>query len=119
MVKRLLVLFLLGFSANIFSQSRLSEQIGNIKKSTPINGGYEFELTNAYARVTAYNSTTIRVRISKQKFAEDFSFAVDDLQPHGLLLNMNTSGSTYYLFTDSLRIFVEGDPFRIKIYNAK
>jgi alpha-glucosidase len=99
-----------------FSQSRLSEQVGSVKKTTPIPGGYEFELTNAFARVTAYNATTIRVRISKQKFTDDLSFAVDDLVPKGKMINPNNSGSKRYYFTDSLRVFIEGDPFRINVY---
>ncbi|MCE3282137.1 MAG: hypothetical protein K0Q66_874, partial [Chitinophagaceae bacterium] len=40
---RLLVTLLVFTSISAFSQSRLSEQAGNIKKVTAIPGGYEFE----------------------------------------------------------------------------
>lgn len=119
MIKRLLVLLLVSTSLNSFAQSRLSEQIGDIKKVTPVVGGYEFELDNAFARITAYNATTVRIRISKQKFTEDFSFAVDSLGAKGKIINTNNSGSAHYFFTDSLRIFVEGNPFRINILTSK
>jgi len=89
MIKRLLAPVLVCTSLISFSQSRLSEQIGSIKKTTAITGGYEFELTNAFARVTAYNATTIRIRISKQKFTDDQSYAVDDLTPKGKMINPN------------------------------
>lgn len=118
-MKRLLAILVLCASFKAFPQSRLSEQIGSIKKVTPINGGYEFELTNAYTRITAYNATIIRIRISKEKFAEDFSFAVDDLAAKGKLINPNNSGSKHYFFTDSLRVYIEGDPFRVSIFNSR
>jgi alpha-glucosidase len=101
------------------AQNRLSEQVGNIKKVTPITAGYEFELTNAFARITAYNATTVRVRVSKQKFVDDFSFAIDDLSAKGKIINPNNSGSQRSYSTDSLRIVIEGEPFRISIYNNK
>lgn len=118
-MKRLFVIALQ--CAVIFSnaQSRLSEQIGSIRKDTPIKGGYQFELTNAWARITAYSHTTIRLRISKQKFADDFSFAVDNLQPQGNITLSNISGSRRTYFTDSLKIVIEENPFSVAVYNSK
>ncbi len=100
-------------------QNRLSEQAGKIISTNKIPGGYEFHLSNAWAKVTAYNATTIRVRVSKQKMTDDFSFAIDDLQPRGALTAGNMSGNTYSLSTDSLRVDIQTDPFRVVMLNYK
>ena len=118
-MKRILLASFILLSLNSNAQNRLSEQVGNIKKAVAISGGYEFELVNASARITAYNANTLRVRISKQKFMDDFSFAVDELSARGKIINTNNSGSKHFYATDSLRIVVEGEPFRISIYNNK
>ncbi len=118
-MKGLLIVSLLFSAITVNAQSRLSEQIGNVKKVTVINSGYEFELSNAYARITAYDHNTVRIRVSKQKFSDDFSYAIDELTPKGKLINLNNSGDQYTYFTDSLRIVVEGKPFRVSVYNAK
>jgi len=119
-MKRLLVSLLLGISATAFSQSRLSEQIGDVQSEKVIPGGVEFQLSNAHATITAYNATTIRVRINKQKPTDDVSFAIDDLTPKGTIRKL---GSTEYNFsryeTDSLTIVVNTKPFYIMIGNKK
>ncbi len=101
------------------AQNRLSEQIGSIRRVVPITGGYEFELSNAYARITCYNATTVRIRVSKGKFTDDFSYAIDELAAKGKIINPNNSGSKRFYETDSLRITVEGEPFRVSIYNSR
>ncbi len=119
-MKRLLVFFLLSFSASAFAQSRLSEQIGDVKSQKAILGGFEFELTNAHATITAYNATTLRVRVNKQKPTEDFSFAIDDLIPKGAIRKLGSSEYNFSRFeTDSLTIVVNTKPFYVMIGNKK
>jgi alpha-glucosidase len=119
-MKRLLVFLLLSVSATAFSQSRLSEQIGDVKSQKAIPGGYEFELTNANATITAYNATTIRVRVNKQKPTDDFSFAIDDLTPKGTIRKLGSSEYNFSRFeTDSLTIVVNTKPFYVMIGNKK
>ncbi len=117
MKKRLLAALFTLIIIGSAAQNRLSEQIGNYKKITAITGGYEFELTNALARVTVYNANTIRVRISKQKFADDFSFAVDELLPAGKFIKKDEEAASFILYTDSVLVEITKTPFRIHFYN--
>lgn len=119
-MKRLLVFLLLSSTASAFSQSRLSEQIGDVKSQKAIPGGFEFELTNAHATITAYNATTVRVRVNKQKPTEDLSFAIDDLTPKGTIRKLGSSEYNFSRFeTDSLTIVVNTKPFYVMIGNKK
>src|ERR1700733_7602118 len=78
------ILFFTAASINAWSQqNRLSEQAGKVTGIKKIASGYDLQLSNAWARITVYNASTVRIRVSKQKMADDFSFAIDDLQPRG------------------------------------
>ncbi len=99
-------------------ENRLSEQAGKIISNKKIAGGYEFQLSNAYARVTVYNATTVRIRLSKQKMTDDFSFAIDNLQPAASAPELKISGNQYSLITDSIQVNIS-DPFRVSVSNKK
>lgn len=119
-MKRLLILAMVLLAAPSFSQSRLSEQIGDVKSEKQIPGGFEFELTNGYATVTAYNATTLRVRITREKPATDFSFAVDDLNPKGALRATFKSDFNFGRYeTDSLSVAINKKPFYVMIGNSR
>jgi alpha-glucosidase len=120
-MKKLLLACLLVISFYYpFAQSgRISETIGNVKRFSTTSHGIAMELTNAYAEITAYNPTTIRVRIGKQKFGKDFSYAIDDLAAHYTFKNVSTDGNKKILITDSLKVIVNTQPFRISFYNLK
>ncbi len=103
---------------SLFAQmNRLSEQAGNVVKSTTDNEGVSFELSNAHARIMAYNATTIRVRMSKTPFITDESVAIDDLKPKGQLKLAKQTANVMEFETDSLRITVQTHPFRVAVYN--
>lgn len=112
-MKRLLAFVILTLPIISNAQTRLSERIGTVKKITAINGGYEFRLSNAVARVTAYNANTVRVRVSKQNFGEDFSYAVDQLQANGSIRQIRPD----YYATDSLNIYISQNAFAVVITN--
>jgi alpha-glucosidase len=115
----LFAILVLFFIPSRSQQNRLSEQAGKIIGYKKITGGYEFKLSNAYARVAACNATSIRVRVGKQKMTDDFSFAIDDLQPRGMFSDIKTSGNIYSVTTDSLQVDITIDPFRISVVNKK
>ncbi|MDP4263394.1 MAG: glycoside hydrolase family 31 protein [Bacteroidota bacterium] len=115
----LLVLALVYFPVLYSQQNRLSEQAGKIAGNKKIPSGYEFQLSNAIARITAYNATTIRVRVARQKMTDDFSFAIDDLQPKGKLSDLKISGTIYSFSTDSLTVNINSDPFRVSVLNSR
>ncbi|HEX6915300.1 MAG TPA: TIM-barrel domain-containing protein, partial [Chitinophagaceae bacterium] len=113
MIKLLLCPALLLISLTVFPQSRLSEQVGNVKAVKAIPGGYAFELSNAFAELTVYNPTTVRIRIGRQQFADDFSFAVEELQPKGKITSREKLDDGYLYRTDSMEIIVNENPFRV------
>ena len=117
-MKKILLALLLLNTLLVIAQERLSEQIGVYKKVTNINGGYEFELSNAFARITVYNQNTIRVRVSKQKFANDFSFAVDSLNTKEKFTKKDEEANSFILSTNNLLVEVIKKPFRINFYNS-
>ncbi len=98
---------------------RLSEQIGNSKKFVQIPNGVIFDVENAFAQVTTYGPTIIRVRISKQKPSGDFSFAIDDLLSSYHFKNVSSDGTKTILLTDSMKVVVNNTPFRISFYNLE
>ena len=62
--------------------NRLSEQIGAVKKITSYTKNnrvcYAYELSNAFVEVSFISSTTVRVRATKAKPVDDFSFAIEN-----------------------------------------
>jgi alpha-glucosidase len=120
-MKKLLLVFL---SFHLFyyclcQTGRLSEQTGSVKNTSTLSHGVAFELTNAYAEITAYNPTTVRVRVAKQKFSRDFSFAIDNLISDYNFKTVSTDGNKKILMTDSLKVVVNTQPFRISFYNLR
>jgi alpha-glucosidase len=99
--------------------NRLSEQAGNVVKEKTIDGGVELKLTNGYARITAYNATTVRIRVSKTPFDSDHSFAIDNISATGKLKPEKEDGTYKIYKTDSLVVRVNTQPFRVGIFNNK
>jgi len=97
--------------------SRLSEQIGNVLQQKSIEACVDFKLTNAYARIQAFNATTIRIRVSKTPFVSDESFAIDDLKPSGKIIASKKDEANWEYATDSLVVNVHTQPFRVAVYN--
>ncbi len=118
-MKQLLVITIAFFITNkvMCQMNRLSEQAGNVTKETAIQGGVELNLTNCFARITAYNATTLRVRVSKTAFSSDHSFAIDNLNASGKLQVAKQEGTDKIYQTDSLIVKVKTHPFRVSVYN--
>ena len=120
MKKSVLALLTLLAGANVPAQNhRLSEQIGKIAAVTPIKGGFNLTVSNGFVSVTAYNSTAIRIRATKQKPIIDESFAIDNLTPTGELKIQTNNSNQLILVTDSLKLNIQKNPFRISILNKK
>ena len=97
--------------------NRISEQAGNVIKESIVDGGVDLQLSNGYARITAYNATTLRIRVGKNQFTTDYSFAVDNLHASGKLVVLKSEGTDKVYATDSLVVKVATHPFRVSIYN--
>lgn len=102
--------------------NRLSEQIGNVKKITSYTKNkrvcYAYELNNAFAEVSFINSTTVRVRATKVKPSDDFSFAIENPETFdNFKVSEESKGNNMVLSTDALKVEILANPFRINIYN--
>ena len=119
-MKKLLVITILFFITNkaLCQMNRLSEQAGNVIKETAIQGGVELNLTNGFTRITAYNATTLRIRVNQTAFSSDHSFAIDNLNANGKLQFVKQEGTDKIYRTDSLMVRVKTHPFRVSVYNS-
>lgn len=122
MKKVLLAAFLFTHALSFAQLNRLSEQIGNVVKLTPFNGKnsikYNYELTNAFAEISFYNPTTVRVRVTKEKPKTDFSFAIEnpEVQANFSVTESNTATTNDYS-TDAIKVSVQTKPFRVSVFN--
>jgi len=122
MKKVLLAAFLFTHALSFAQMNRLSEQIGNVVKLTPFNGKnsikYNYELTNAFAEISFYNPTTVRVRVTKEKPKTDFSFAIEnpEVQANFSVTESNTATTNDYS-TDAIKVSVQTKPFRVSVFN--
>ena len=111
----ILLLSLAGYA----QKGRIRVQVGNVKKTTALPHGVAYELSNGYAEITAYAPTTIRVRVAKQKFTSDYSFAIDNLVPSYNFKTISTASPRQVLTTDSMKVVVQTQPFRVSFYDLK
>ena len=125
MKKLLLAFFSFSFILSHAQMNRLSEQIGNVKKITSytknIRVCYAYELSNAFVEVSFISSTTVRVRATKAKPVDDFSFAIENPETfeNFKVSEENKGDNTMLLSTDALKVEVLSTPFRINIYNKE
>ncbi len=117
-MKKLLILsFLISlFSSNSMAQTYPDNSLGSLKSFG--NKGQEIvlETTNGKAGVIVYSPEIIRIRISKEKFEEDFSYSVI-----GKKLNCDVKvedkGSEIVISTDSLVLSISKTPVRFTFKN--
>jgi alpha-glucosidase len=86
--------------------------MGNVKSAT-INGQQVSLITdNAYAQVTVYSPSVIRVRIDKKMLGDDFSFAVI-AQPQKTKANISQTDQDITIVTDSVKAVISKMPFSV------
>ena len=113
--KKLVITSLLWFvSATMIAQSPV-KTIGNVKRFDIDGPTVRIIAENAFVIVTAYSDNIIRVRIDKQKFKEDFSYAVI-AKPAKTHVNINGVDKQITMTTDSLKVVIQNDPFAISFY---
>jgi alpha-glucosidase len=104
-----------GLAATAMAQTGPVKNVGNVN-NTKING-QQVSLTtqNAFAEVTVYSPSVIRVRMDKQPLAADFSFAVIS-KPENSKANVSQDDSQITISTDSLRAVISKKPFAVAFY---
>jgi len=90
--------------------------IGKIKSVEEIDHGILLHTEVAAIRVISYTPEIIRVRIARNEFRPDFSYAVIQ-SPIGNFTEMNDGKDSLVLKTDSLKVIIQKNPFRIIFKN--
>ena len=97
-----------------FSQDQVIP-VGDVKKFSSSGNQLNIITTNAYVRIQAYSANTIRIRISRQPFSSDFSYAVI-ANPENISFKSSTSAHTISLQTDSISVSIQKYPFAISFH---
>jgi alpha-glucosidase len=86
---------------------------GNMKSYKLLGHGIEISTENAKVQLLYYSPEIIRVRMARNNFKPDFSYAVIQ-SPGGKFNSLKDSKDSLILLTDSLQIVILKQPFRVK-----
>ena len=92
------------------------KEIGNVTAVTIAAQAIDLNTTNAFAQITVYSPTVIRVRIDKNKLGNDFSYAVVS-KPQKTKTSITQNTQEIDIVTDSLKAVITKVPFTITFYN--
>jgi len=94
------------------------EQVGKIISYKKIPGGITGKTANAIFDIHAYNDHIIRVRVSKKKQFDNFSYALTSSEIPSFDLSVTESNKTILLKTKAITVLVEKLPlFRVSFKN--
>ncbi|MDT3403675.1 glycoside hydrolase family 31 protein [Mucilaginibacter terrae] len=98
-----------------YAQSPAVKGAGNVNQ-VQING-QQVKLTtqNAFAEVTVYSPSVIRVRMDKQPLQPDFSYAVI-AKPQQTKATINQDNNQLSIITDSLKLVISKKPYAVAFY---
>lgn len=117
MKNTIILVVLMVLSTMAFGQKKLSQSIGKMLNYKKINETIFIQAANAKLQITAFSPEIIRVRMTKDNFLDDFSYAVI-MQPKGIF-EITDSGSELWLKTASIKVKVTKDPLRVSFYNLE
>ncbi|NQV03196.1 MAG: DUF4968 domain-containing protein [Bacteroidia bacterium] len=112
------LLIISGFSVSGFAQRTDLTQPGSFKSMRNIPHGVEIKAEHAYLQLVCYSPSIIRVRMSDQDFAPDFSYAVIQ-QPGGSFNKVIKGKDSIFLETKAIQVTIRKDPLRIAFRNHK
>jgi alpha-glucosidase len=110
------LLVVLVFAQNVFAQT---QNVGRLLSYKKIKGGIEGRTTHAIFDIHAYAANTIRVRISKNKKLNDFSYALLSNQVPAYDVKITDNGNSIELATDSITAVIEKQPVLRIIFKNK
>jgi alpha-glucosidase len=96
---------------------QVGEQIGSYKSLVKTDHGVVIDAANAKVSLTVYAPEVVRVRIVKETFERDFSYAVIG-QPAGNFSAVTETADEIDLTTSALKVVVARNPIRISFYSA-
>jgi alpha-glucosidase len=111
MKKLLTAIILLMFMTTANAQQFPDNSLGKITKLIKDNNTFSIETTNGTARVIIYSPEIVRIRIVKNDFGNDFSYAVVG-NPQPCNVKLKESKGMILIQTDSLVIEISTHPVR-------
>jgi alpha-glucosidase len=99
-------------------QGRTSVQLGNLKKVTTEGNSIVLVTNEAQVRLMAFGPEIIRVRVSKDKPAADFSYAVVG-KPDGTLAKISDNSKEIVFANGKLTLTINKSPVRLRFSNDK
>jgi alpha-glucosidase len=112
------------FFVLVFAYCTAHAQVSPVKsvgKVTSVNiHDQQVDITtdNAFAEITVYSPSVIRIRIDKQKLAADFSYAVI-AQLQKTKVNITQNAQEINIVTDSLKARITKIPFAVTFYSPE
>jgi alpha-glucosidase len=117
LIKLLSVMPLLWLNANAQQKSPV-KTIGNISLATIEGQQVNIVADNAFAQISVYTPSVIRVRIDKQNLQPDFSYAVVG-KPLPVKSQITQNDEQITITTDSLRAVISKKPFSVAFYTPE
>ncbi|MCX7985393.1 MAG: DUF4968 domain-containing protein, partial [Bacteroidales bacterium] len=118
-MKREVILSLFAcWSLGLFAQPRLSEQIGNVTNVSETAKGITIKCSNAQVMILPYSENIVRVRVVKENFGPDFSYAVN-VSPSSSFSKLSDDKNTVVYATSKVKVVVNKTPFYLSFYNQK
>jgi len=106
------------WAGSLFAQQRISEQIGNVVTTSETGQGIAITCNNARVLIQPYTDQMVRVRVVKNDFGPDFSYAVN-ITPAATFSRVADNDETATYSTTKIRVVVHKKPFYLSFYNQK
>lgn len=116
-MKKVALLFLIASTALVTKAQDEVVAIGDVKKLNVTGSRLNLITTQAHVCIQVYSASIIRVRISRQPFPADFSYAVI-AQPAATTLKPVETSSDISVSTDSIKVIILKKPFAISFYTS-
>ena len=109
------MIVLLVSTTMAFGQKKLSQSIGKMLNYKKVNETILIQAINAKLEITAFSPEIIRVRMTKDNFLEDFSYAV--VMKEKVKFEIKDTDSELWLNTSKIKVKVSKNPLRVSFYN--
>ncbi|MES1226815.1 MAG: hypothetical protein ABUT20_65685 [Bacteroidota bacterium] len=106
-----LLLFLSFASLFCYAQNAVNTSLGDLKEMKTNGQQLDITASNANVQLTVFSPTVIRVRINKNKFNDDFSYALV-AKPTNAKFSSSSTDNALVITTDSVRLTITKKPMR-------
>lgn len=84
--------------------------VGNVEAVSIERNGLQIKTQNAFALIAPYTPNIIRIKIDREAFKKDFSYAVI-AKPETVRQSVSQTSDSIVLSTDSLKCVIQKIPF--------